>query len=93
MPESPQPSTAATGITTAAPGWTVTTTSPTSGEPISAPIVAWILVPCTDGPLGDTGHVHPVFVADGSTWTTPEYNEVFGYGVEIVPPPAPGGVR
>ncbi|MFD5724683.1 hypothetical protein ACFWMT_01090 [Streptomyces sp. NPDC058368] len=88
MPESLQPCTSGTAITTAAPGWTVTTRSMSSGEVVAAPIAAWILVPCDDGPLGDSGHVHPVFVLDGSTWTTPEYNEVFGYGVEIVPPPA-----
>lgn len=86
MPVSPQASPSATGITAAAPGWTVTTCSPTSGDPASAPIVAWILTPCAAGPLGDGDLVQPAFVVEGSVWTTAEYNEVFGYGVTINPP-------
>ncbi len=88
MPEVPQPTHAATAITTAAPGWTVTTASPVSGDQISAPIVAWILTPNAAGPLGDNDLVQPVFVVDGGVWTTAEYNEVFGYGVTINPPSA-----
>ncbi|MGW3427529.1 hypothetical protein ACWDHW_06170 [Streptomyces melanosporofaciens] len=86
MPESPKPAPAATGITAAAPGWTVTTVSPASGDPVSAPIAAWVLTPSTAGPLGDHDLVQPVFVVDGGMWTTAEYNEVFGYGVTINPP-------
>ncbi|MET9506891.1 hypothetical protein ABZX62_00135 [Streptomyces flavidovirens] len=86
MPDSPQPPPAATAITTAAPGWTVTTLTPQGGEPTSAPIAAWILTPHAAGPLGDSDLVQPVFVIDGSVWTTAEYNEIFGYGVTVVPP-------
>jgi hypothetical protein len=86
MPEVPHPTQAAVAITTAAPGWTVTTVSPSSGDPVSAPIAAWVLTPSASGPLGDHDLVQPVFAVDGGVWTTAEYNEVFGYGVTINPP-------
>lgn len=86
MPEVPQPATSATGIAGAAAGWTVTTRSPASGDVITAPIAAWVLIPSAVGPLGDHDLVQPVFLIDGSLWTTAEYNEVFGYGVAIHAP-------
>lgn len=89
MPDSPKSTPAATGITTAAPGWTVTVGDPRNGEPVTAPIAAWILTPDAAGPLGDSDLVQPVFVVDGGAWTTGEYNEVFGYGVTINPPTEP----
>lgn len=89
MPEVPQSTQPATGITGAAPGWTVATSDPRNGDPIIAPIAAWILTPSAAGPLGDSDLVQPVFVVDGGVWTTAEYNEVFGYGVTVNPPAEP----
>lgn len=86
MPETPQPPTAATGIAGAGPGWTVTVGDPSSGQPITAPIAAWVLMPNAAGPLGDRDLVQPAFLIDGSLWTSAEYNEVFGYGVTVNPP-------
>lgn len=86
MPETPQPAHTTTGITTAAAGWTVTTVSPSSGDPVTAPVAAWILTPSAAGTFGDHDLVQPVFVVEGGVWTTAEYNEVFGYGVTVNPP-------
>lgn len=86
MPEAHQSPRSATGITGAAPGWTVTTVSPASGDPITVPIAAWILTPEAAGPLGDHDLVQPVFAVDGGVWTTSEYNEIFGYGITVNPP-------
>lgn len=86
MPENPQPPTSATGIAGAAPGWTVTVGDPRNGQPITAPVAAWVLTPNATGPLGDHDLVHAVFLVDGGLWTTAEYNEIFGYGVTINPP-------
>lgn len=86
MPEVPQTPHTATGIAGAAPGWTVTTGDPRNGDPVTAPVAAWILTPSAAGQFGDSDLVQPVFVINGGVWTTAEYNEVFGYGVAINPP-------
>jgi hypothetical protein len=64
----------------------VTTVSPSSGDPVTAPIAAWVLTPSAAGPLGEHDLVQPVFLVDGGLWSTAEYNEVFGSGVTINPP-------
>ncbi|QUI32464.1 hypothetical protein H9W91_17545 [Streptomyces alfalfae] len=53
-----------TSLTTATPGWTVTVTDLTTGDPAVCPIVAWAAI---------GSEVHPVFLAKGSVWTAPEY--------------------
>ena len=89
MPEVPKPTPSATAITTAAPGWTVTVGDPKNGDRITVPVAAWILTPKAAGPLEDGDLVQPVFAVDGGIWTTAEYNEIFGYGVEVNPPSEP----
>lgn len=89
MPDSPKPTASAIGIATATSGWTVTVGDPNNGDPVTAPIAAWILTPSAAGEFGDSDSVQPVFVVRGSAWTTAEYNEVFSYGVTINPPSEP----
>lgn len=78
-----------TAIAAAAPGWTVTTGSPKTGEEITVPIAAWVLAPTAAGQLGDSDLVQPAFVIDGGVWTTAEYTEVFSYAVHVNPPATP----
>ncbi|NEC90452.1 hypothetical protein [Streptomyces sp. SID12501] len=48
----------------AQPGWTVTVTDLATGDPATCPVIAWAAI---------GAEVHPVFVANGSIWTGPEY--------------------
>ncbi|MEU6295040.1 hypothetical protein [Streptomyces erythrochromogenes] len=81
---------ATVALAPAAPGWTVTTTSVSSGDPINAPIAAWASVvvdPARGLPEGT--EIVAVFLVDGSMWTEIEFRDLFGYKITVNAPPLP----
>jgi hypothetical protein len=78
---------ATVALAPAAPGWTVTVTSPASGDPVSCPIVAWASVvvgTTTDGE--ERTEIQPAFVLERDVWTFHHLNKVIETVHRINPP-------
>ncbi|MFI6105812.1 hypothetical protein [Streptomyces sp. NPDC051310] len=69
----------------AEPGWSVTVTDLNDGDRIVCPIVAWAsVVTGFDEAANPETEIHPVFLAHGALWTSPEYPK--GPAPAIQPP-------
>ncbi|MEU7376570.1 hypothetical protein [Streptomyces albidoflavus] len=79
-----------TSLAPAAPGWTVTVTSPVTGDPVTCPIASWASMVTTFDRNGcDLAEVQPVFVMHGSLWTHYDLEQVKATVFQINPPAAP----
>lgn len=75
-----------TALTAAAPGWRVVVKSPSSGDRVACPIVAWAAQAHPDE-CGDPEHaVHPVFVLDGRTWTVGDLDQIIRTDARVLAP-------
>ncbi|PJM98106.1 hypothetical protein CG740_37105 [Streptomyces sp. CB01201] len=63
--------------TPADPGWTVTVTSPSSGDPTACPVVCWATVVVGHDAIGQMRtEVQAAFVLDREIWTVHGLNQV-----------------
>lgn len=75
-----------TALTPAAPDWQIAVTSPSSGDRVVCPIVAWAAQAHPDE-AGDPVHdVHPVFVLDGRTWTLGDLDQIIRADGRVIAP-------
>ncbi|MFF9688957.1 hypothetical protein [Streptomyces sp. NPDC014623] len=76
---------ATTALVPAAPGWSVTVTDLSDGDPSLCPVVAWASVVTgfdSDGAVQT--EIYPAFAAHGRIWTSPQYP--VGPDPLVVPP-------
>lgn len=64
-------------ITSAEPGWTVTVTSPSSGNPTVCPVISWATVVVGHDAIGqERTEIQAAFVLDREIWTAHSLDQV-----------------
>ncbi|MEV7240427.1 hypothetical protein AB0N92_04075 [Streptomyces sp. NPDC093248] len=79
-----------TALAPAAPGWTVTVTSPSSGDPTTCPVISWASIVVGHDDYGrERTELQPAFVCGREVFTHHELAEIIETVYSINAPAAP----